>query len=80
MTRNVQFQVLRGTFANLQLLQKSQTPLQLGELYFTTDQHNLYVGIPTVGNGYVEFTHSANISTTIQQAIDNIEQELQEMI
>lgn len=77
MSRNVQLQVLRGTFAQLQTLiggidpdTGAQTlPLQMGEPYFATDQGNFYFGTPGYGVGYVQVGDTTQVNETLKQML-----------
>lgn len=53
MARNVQLQLLRGTFANM-------PALAVGEPYFTTDTHQFYVGT-SGGNALVGPSSGASV-------------------
>lgn len=52
MGRNVQFQHLRGSYAQLLTLQSGGSPLAIGEVYFATDTLNVYIGQPSASNGF----------------------------
>src|SRR5271170_3895681 len=77
MSRNVQFQVLRGTQAQLSTLTAGNdpdtdaavNPLQLGELYFATDTGNLFLGNPGVGLGYILLGDQTAVNERLDQLI-----------
>jgi hypothetical protein len=60
--RNVTFQVLRGSQANLH----SAMPLGQGELYFATDTGNLFIGFPGFGIGYVQVGNLSPLSDEVE--------------
>jgi hypothetical protein len=65
MARNVQFQPLRGTQANLQ----TAMPLALGEMYFATDTGNLFFGTPGTGLGYIQLGDTSQVNDRLDQLI-----------
>lgn len=77
MSRSIQLQVLRGTFAQLQTLQtgtdpdsgQATNPLQQGELYFATDSQALYMGMPGVGSGLIQIGDMSDVSDKLDQLI-----------
>ena len=80
MSRNLQFQVLRGTYGQFRSLvagvdpdtQLSVNPLQLGEMYFTTDTNNLYFGTPGVGVGYIQIGDTSQVNETMQACLTEL--------
>jgi hypothetical protein len=78
MSRNVQFQPLRGTQAKLLALQSgtdpdtgaSVLPLQTGELYFATDTQNVFMGCPGFnGLGYIQIGDQTQVNERLDQLI-----------
>lgn len=69
MARNIQFQVFQGPQGDLSLLQASTKPLQLGEMFFTTDTNNLYFGVPGVGIGYIQIGDTSQVNERLDQLI-----------
>ena len=77
MSRNVQFQHLRGTQAQLSTLTagidpdtgNQVNPLQFGELYFATDTLNVFMGAPGVGIGYIQIGDQTQVNERLDQLI-----------
>lgn len=77
MARNLQFQVLRGTQAQLSSLQAGVdpdsgavvSPLALGEMYFATDTNTLFFGTPGVGLGYIQLGDTTQVQEKLEQLI-----------
>lgn len=77
MSRNVQFQVLRGTRAQLSTLQggidpdtgAAANPLAMGELYFATDTTQIFMGWPGNGSGVIEIGDVTEVNSRLDQLI-----------
>jgi hypothetical protein len=77
MSRNVVFQPLRGTTAQLATLQSgfdpttgaAALPLQMGEMFFATDTQALYFGTPGFGNGYIQIGDTTNVNERLDNLI-----------
>jgi hypothetical protein len=73
MSRNVQFQVLRGLQAQLGRLQagidpdtgSTVNPLQMGEMFFATDTGNFFLGTPGYGVGYIQVGDTTQVNETM---------------
>ena|SRR5438128_2694575 len=63
MARNLKFQVLRGTQANL------PSDLALGEMFFATDTGNLFFGTPGYGSGSVQIGDTTDVNETLQAVL-----------
>src|SRR5438445_1933917 len=63
MARNVKFQILRGTQANL------PSDLALGEMYFASDSNLLFFGTPGIGKGYIQIADEADVKEKLDQLI-----------
>src|SRR5580658_1346245 len=80
MSRNIQFQHLRGTQAQLSTLiagidpdtGASVNPLQFGELYFATDTMNVFMGTPGIGIGYVQIGDTRQVNETLLQVLSEL--------
>ena len=68
MARNVTFQPLRGTQANLQ----QAMPLALGEMYFAYDVGLLFFGTPGVGIGYIQLGDTSQVNETLLQILNEM--------
>lgn len=74
MSRLIQFQILRGTKAQLITLQTgidpdtglAVNPLQFGELYLAEDESNLYIGTPGLGKGFIQIGDTTAMNETLQ--------------
>ena len=77
MSRNVQFQILRGTRAQLSSIVagvdpdtgNAINPLQFGELYFATDTLNIFMGTPGLGIGYIQIGDTTQVNERLEQLI-----------
>lgn len=77
MSRNLQLQVLRGTFSQLLTLQSgtdpdtgaSVLPLQQGEMFFATDKEALFFGMPGFGSGYIQIGNLSAMNEQLNQLI-----------
>ena len=80
MSRNVQFQVLRGTQSQFLTLQTGLDPdsgsavnaLQEGEMYFATDTGNLFFGTPGFGSGYITIGDTTNVNETLIRLLKEV--------
>ena len=80
MSRNVQFQHLRGTYANLLALQSGTDPdtgalvlpLQTGELYFAIDTRTVFMGTPGTGLGYIQIGDTTKVNETMQACLTEL--------
>jgi hypothetical protein len=66
--RNITFQPLRGTQANL----RSAMPLSLGEMYFAFDTGALFLGTPGFGVGYVQIGDAGQMNETLQAVLNEL--------
>ncbi len=77
MSRNLQFQFLRGTQSQLSNLVSGVdpdtgnaiNPLQFGELYFATDTLNVFMGTPGLGIGYIQIGDQTQVNERLDQLI-----------
>jgi hypothetical protein len=80
MSRNITFQVLRGTLAKFSTLQggidpdtgAAASPLALGEMFFTTDTHALYFGTPGIGQGSILLGDTTAMNETLLQILNEM--------
>lgn len=77
MSRNVQLQILRGTFAQLSTLMSgfdpdtgnTVNPLQAGEWYFAEDTQQVFLGMPGFGIGYIQIGDVTKVNEKLNQLI-----------
>lgn len=75
MSRNLQFQVLRGTQGQFNILQSgidpntglAASPLGMGEMFFTLDTGNLFFGTPGIGIGYIQLGDTTGVIEQLKQ-------------
>lgn len=87
MSRIVQFQVLRGSQAQLLILQNgvdpdtglTTVPLQTGEMYFAEDTGNFFVGRPGISPGYIQISDAYEINSKIYE-LKKLNEELEKKL